>query len=122
METMTDRFSKTAMGLLLVWMPLAYYVRSSEGFTLPKEFTGLLALGLLGGILFGSGARLLFRQPLPLTMGLFLVWMAGDAWAVAPVKSLAFAGMVHLVLAAGTLWAVVLLCARGLSYARLLRY
>ncbi|MGH7740350.1 MAG: O-antigen ligase family protein [bacterium] len=119
---MTDRFNKIAMGLLLIWLPLAFYYRAAEGFTLSKEFVGLLALGWLIGVIFLSGALGLWRLTLLRVSGIFLLWMIADAACVAPVKLEALAGSVHLILMVGTLWAVVFLCSRGLSYERLLHY
>jgi O-antigen ligase len=119
---MTDRFSKIAMGLLLIWVPLAYYYRAADGFTLPKEFIGLLALVFLAGLLLFSGVSSLGRYPLLLVSGLFLIWMAGDSLAVGLVKTEVLKGLIHLVLIVGTLWSVVFLCGRGLFYERLLHY
>jgi O-antigen ligase/Flp pilus assembly protein TadD len=119
---MTDRFTKITMGLLLIWVPLAYYYRAADGFTLPKEFVGLLALGFLAGLILFSGATGLWRLSLLLTSGLFLAWMMGDSLAVSLVKLEAVKGFIHLALMVGTLWATVFLCARGLSYERLLHY
>ena len=119
---MTDRFSKIAMGLLLIWVPLAYYYRAVDGFILPKELVGLLALGFLAGLLFFSGVSGLERLPLLWFSGLFLLWMVGDSLAVSLVKTEALKGLIHFVLIVGTLWSVVFLCARGLSYERLLHY
>jgi O-antigen ligase len=119
---MTERFSKIAMGLLLIWVPLAFYYRAAEGFTLPKEWIGLLALGFLAGIFLFSGDPKIWRFSLIQAAGLFTVWMILDSFIVGSVKLEALKGSVHVLLMMGTLGAVVFLCRRGLRYERLLHY
>ena len=41
---MTKRFYSIALGVLLFWVPLAFFARAADGFTLTKEVTAVAVL------------------------------------------------------------------------------
>lgn len=118
---MTNRMNNIFMALLIVWMPLAFFVRAADGFTLAKEVVGLVAVAYFA-IVAGMKEGSVYRQPLVVFLLLFALWMAGDSYAVALVKPFVGPATFHLWLMAGTLIGVVYACSRGLAYERLLRY
>ncbi len=118
---MTHRMNNIFMALLIVWVPLAFFVRAADGFTLAKEVVGFLAVTyfVITAILKD---RSVFYRPLVVLLVLFALWMTLDSYAVALVKPFVGPASFHLWLMAGTLVAVIYGCSRGLAYERLLRY
>src|ERR1700679_217507 len=118
---MNSRFHRTLLALLLIWVPLAFYVRSADGFTLVKELVGLLAVVYFALLALMKGSSV-YRQPLVITTLLFTLWMVADSYGVSLVKFNVGPGSFHLWLIVGTLIAVVFSCARGTAYERLLQW
>jgi O-antigen ligase len=116
---MNSKFHRVLLAMLLVWVPLAFYVRSADGFTLVKELVGLLAVIYIALLTLMKGS-LVYRQPLIITTLLFTFWMVADSYGVSLVKFNVLPGSFHLWLIVGTLIAVVFSCARGITYERLL--
>ena len=115
---MTLRFQKILVSVLLVWVPLAFYFRAADGFTLPKELAGVLVIAYFGVRVAFEGRGLL-RQPLIQATLLFSTWMVLDSLGVGLLKVEVLKGSVHLMLIFGTLLAVVFACSRGASYEKL---
>jgi tetratricopeptide (TPR) repeat protein len=118
---MNNKFNQILISLLLVWVPLAFFVRAADGFTLAKELVGLLVVAYFALLAAMKGASV-YRQPLIITSLLFTLWMVGDSYGVGLVKYEIISGSFHLWLILGTLIAVSFACARGVSYERLLNY
>jgi Flp pilus assembly protein TadD/O-antigen ligase len=118
---MNSRFHRTLLALLLIWVPLAFYVRSADGFTLVKELVGLLAVVYFALLALMKGSSV-YRQPLVITTLLFTLWMVADSYGVSLVKFNVGPGSFHLWLIVGTLIAVVFSCAKGITYERLLHW
>ncbi|GEM_PF-1973045 len=118
---MNGKFHRVLLAMLLVWVPLAFYVRSADGFTLVKELVGLLAVIYIALLALMKGSSV-YRQPLVITTLLFTLWMVGDSYGVSLVKFNVLPGSFHLWLIVGTLIAVVFSCARGITYERLLHW
>jgi O-antigen ligase/Flp pilus assembly protein TadD len=118
---MNNRFNQILLTLLLVWVPLAFFVRAADGFTLAKELVGLLAVVYFMVLTLMKGTAV-YRQPLVITTILFTLWMVADSYGVSLVKAYVLPGSFHLWLILGTLVAVVFACSKGLSYERLLHW
>jgi tetratricopeptide (TPR) repeat protein len=118
---MNSKFHRVLLAMLVVWVPLAFYVRSADGFTLVKELVGLLAVIYIALLALMKGSSV-YRQPLVITTLLFNVWMVADSFTVSLVKFNVLPGSFHLWLIVGTLIAVVFSCARGIPYERLLHW
>ncbi|HXL73046.1 MAG TPA: O-antigen ligase family protein, partial [bacterium] len=118
---MNSKFHRVLLAMLLVWVPLAFYVRSADGFTLVKELVGLLAVIYIALLSLMKGASV-YRQPLVITTLFFTIWMVADSYGVSLVKFNVGPGSFHLWLIVGTLIAVVFSCAKGITYERLLHW
>ncbi|HTA76964.1 MAG TPA: O-antigen ligase family protein, partial [bacterium] len=116
---MNNRFNQILISLLLVWVPLAFFVRAADGFTLTKELVGLLVVVYFALLTAMKGASV-YRHPLVITTLFFTLWMAADSYGVGLVKYEIVSGSFHLCLIVGTLIAVSFACARGVSYERFL--
>ncbi len=115
---MTFRFQQILLSALLAWVPLAFFFRAADGFTLPKELIGVLVIAYFG-VRAAFEGRGLFRQPLILATLLFTLWMVLDSLGVGLLKLEVLKGSVHLILIFGTLLAVIFACSRGTSYEKL---
>ncbi len=116
---MNNRFNQILISLLLVWVPLAFFVRAADGFTLAKELVGLLVV-IHFAFLTGMKGASIYRQPLVITTLLFTLWMVADSYGVSLVKYEVMAGSYHLWLILGTLVAVLFVCSKGVSYEKTL--
>jgi tetratricopeptide (TPR) repeat protein len=118
---MTQRINNLLLALLVIWTPMAFFVRAADGFTLTKEWVGLLTAAGFALLALMKDTSV-YRQPLVVFTLVFAFWMTLDAYGVGVVKSNVGPSSVHLWLIAGTLIAVVYACSKGLAYERLLRY
>src|SRR5258708_1004415 len=114
-------FQQILLAMLFAWLPLAFFIRAADGFTLTKELLGWL-IGVYFGFLILAQDRRLLRAPLVLTVLLFVLWMVGDSLAVGLVKMEVLKGSIHLLLIVGAFLAVLFACARGVSYEKLLHF
>ncbi len=92
---MTLRFQKILIALLLVWVPLAFFFRAADGFTLPKELIAVLVAAYFGARVVLEGRGLL-RQPLIQVTLLFTLWMILDSFGVGLLKMEVLKGSIHL--------------------------
>jgi tetratricopeptide (TPR) repeat protein len=115
---MTARFQQILVSVLFVWVPLAFFFRAADGFTLSKELVGVLVVSYFGVRVAFEGRGLL-RQPLIQITLLFTAWMVLDSLGVGLSKMEVLKGSIHLVLIFGTLLAVIFACSRGTSYEKL---
>ncbi len=115
---MMFRFQQIMVSVLLTWVPLAFFIRAADGFTLSKELVGLLVVAYFGVQVAFEGRGLL-RQPLIQVAFLFTAWMVLDSLGVGLLKMEVLKGSIHLVLIFGTLLAVVFACSQGVSYQKL---
>ncbi len=118
---MVNRLQAILVALLILWVPLAFYGRAADGFTLTKELVAAVAIAFFAARTAWEG-RWIFRQPLFQAMFLFTAWMILDSLAVGSLHMEVLKGSVHLLLICGTLLAVVFAASRGFSYEKLLRY
>jgi hypothetical protein len=81
---MNSKFHRILLAMLLIWVPLAFYVRSADGFTLVKELAGLLAVIYIVLLTLMKGSSV-YRQPLVIITLLFTVWMVADSYGVSLV-------------------------------------
>lgn len=110
-----ERMPAILLAMLFAWMPLVFFVRAADGFTLTKEVVAALAVAGLGVFALDGGARLL-RFALAQTVLAFALWMVLDSLAVGELKMETVKGSVHILLMAGTFLAVVSACSRGISF------
>jgi O-antigen ligase/Flp pilus assembly protein TadD len=115
---MISRTQNIFISLLLVWVPLAFFFRAADGFTLPKELVAILAIAYFSARVAMEG-RGLFLQPLIQAALLFTAWMILDSLVVGSLKVEVLKGSIHLILILGTTLAVVFACSRGVSYEKL---
>ncbi len=118
---MTDRIQKTLLALLILWVPLSFFGRAADGFTLAKELVAAMVIAFFAVRIAWEG-RWVFRQPLIQVSLLFVLWMILDSFGVGLLKMEVLKGSVHLLLIAGTLLAVVFASSRGFSYEKAVRY
>ncbi len=116
---MVERINQIFLGILVAWVPVAFFYRAADGFTLTKEVPAALALAYFAVLVAAQGRGLLRLSPFQWAL-LFLAWMAGDSLAVGLLKMEVLKGSVHLILLVGTFLAVVYACSRGTSYVKLL--
>src|SRR5579871_759509 len=117
---MIDRIQKILLPLLILWVPLVFYSRAADGFTLAKEVVAAVVLAFFAVRILWEG-RWVFRQALLQAAGVFVLWMILDSLGVGLLKMEAVKGSVHLLLILGTLAAVVFASARAFSYEKALR-
>jgi O-antigen ligase/Tfp pilus assembly protein PilF len=115
------RFQQILLFLLLVWVPVAFFNRAADGFTLTKELVAILTI-IFCGIKVIWERRAILRLPLVQVALGFVLWMVLDSLWVGSLKMEVFKGSIHLFLIVGTLLAVVFACSRGSSYEKLVRY
>lgn len=114
-----ERLPSILLALLFAWMPLVFFVRAADGFTLTKEVVAALGVAGLGVFALDGGARLLRFVLVQAVLG-FTLWMVLDSLAVGELKMEAVKGSVHILLMAGAFLAVVSACSRGISYEKLI--
>ena len=115
---MTLRLQQILVSVLLTWVPLAFFFRAADGFTLPKELAGILVVAYFG-VRAAFEGRGLLRQPLIQASLLFTAWMILDSLGIGLLKMEVLKGSIHLILIFGTLLAVVFACSRGVFYEKL---
>ena len=118
---MIDRLGKVSFGLLLFWVPLAYYARSADGFMLSKESVALGAGVLLVGLAIDQIPGLL-RKPLALLLVLFLSWMIGDGLLTASDPTSVWAGSGYLWVIFLTFLSVAAFAGRGITYEKMVHF
>lgn len=116
---MINRFDRIFLSLLFIWVPLAFFVRAAEGFTLTKELVGLLVV-IYFVFLALLENRKVFCSPLVIAGLLFALWMVGDSYFVALVKPIVLNASFNILLIAGTLVTVVFASRKGGSYEKLI--
>src|ERR1041384_1727269 len=119
---MVKRTRSIALGVLFLWVPLAYYSRAADGFTLTKELTAALAIVFLIALPVLEGDFRFFKPALMKWAVFFFLWMIADSLGVGALKLEVLKGSVHLFLLAGTLLGVLYVCDKGYSYTRLMHY
>ncbi len=116
---MVEKVHQIFLGILFAWVPLAFFYRAADAFTLTKEVPALLVLSFFAVLITAQGRGLL-KLSLVQWAILFLAWMVGDSLMVGLLKMEVLKGSVHLILMVGTLLAVVYACSRGASYMKLI--
>jgi O-antigen ligase/Tfp pilus assembly protein PilF len=112
------RSQKIFITFLLAWVPLAFFIRAADGFTLTKELAAILVIAYFSAWIAVRG-RGLILLPLVQAVLLFTAWMILDSLVVGLLKMEVLKGSIHLILILGTLLAVVFACSRGVSYEKL---
>lgn len=118
---MTDRIQKNLLALLVLWVPLVFFSRAADGFTLAKEVVAAVVIAFFAVRILWEG-RWVFRQSLLQAAGFFVLWMILDSLGVGLLKMEVLKGSVHLLLILGTVAAVAFVSSRGFSYEKVLRY
>jgi len=118
---MIERIQKILPALLILWVPLVFFSRAADGFTLTKELVAAVVIAFFAVRILWDG-RWIFRQPLLQAAGFFILWMVLDSIAVGMLKMEVLKGSVHLLLIFGTLATMVFVSSRGYSYEKALRY
>ncbi len=118
---MINRFQSILAALLVLWVPLAFYGRAADGFTLTKELVAAVVIVFFAARTVWEG-RWVFRQPLFQAMFLFTAWMILDSLGAGLLKMEVLKGSVHLLLILGTFLGVIFVASRGFAYEKMLRY
>jgi O-antigen ligase/Flp pilus assembly protein TadD len=118
---MIKLYDRVFLSLLFVWVPLAFFARAADGFTLTKEAVACLALAYFAARILAQGLGLL-KVPLVRWALLFMAWMIADSLFVGPLKMEVLKGSIHILLMGGTLLAVLFACSKGVSYEKQIQF
>ncbi len=115
---MIDRLGRVSIGLLLFWVPLAFFNRSADGFVLPKEIVAIGAGFLLLGLTLHTHA--LAKKTLVYLLAFFCLWMIGDGFLIASDPWSVIGGSAYLWVIFLTFLGVIMAAEKGVSYEKML--